>query len=224
MSAFSPLPGTAARRRLYLLRHGHVAYYDAEGKPLNPKLAALTDRGRAEAQAAGALLAGVPLDRVLCSGLARTRQTAELVAAPHGLPVEEHPDFLEIRAGRLTGVPKEQREAAYVYGFETAAEDGRFAGGDGFAAVRDRVVAAIEVLVRQPGWTHLVLVAHDGVDVLRDPVRRQAHEPAVEANVARQLDHGHVVALIRRPREALSAQLSEVCAGRGIGSRNRSAG
>ena len=52
MSAFSPLPGTAARRRLYLLRHGHVAYYDAEGKPLNPKLAALTDRGRAEAQAA----------------------------------------------------------------------------------------------------------------------------------------------------------------------------
>lgn len=164
MSLFQPLSGTVARRRLYLLRHGHVAYYDAEGKPLNPKLAALTDRGQAEAQAAGALLAGVPLDRVLCSGLARTRQTAEPVAAPHGLPVEDHPDFLEIRAGRLSGVPKEQREAAYVYGFEAATEDGRFAGGDGFAAVRDRVVSGVEVLVRQPGWTHLALVAHDGVN------------------------------------------------------------
>lgn len=106
----------------------------------------------------------MPLDRVLCSGLARTRQTAEPVAAPHGLPVEDHPDFLEIRAGRLSGVPKEQREAAYVYGFEAATEDGRFAGGDGFAAVRDRVVSAVEALVRQPGWTHLALVAHDGVN------------------------------------------------------------
>lgn len=164
MSLFPPLEGTVARRRLYLLRHGHVAYYDADGKPLNPKLAALTDRGREEARTAGALLAGVPLDRVLCSGLARTRQTAELVAAPHGLPVEDDPNFLEIRAGRLSEVPKEQREAAYVYGFEAAAEDGRFAGGDSFAAVRDRVVAAIEALVRESDWTHLALVAHDGVN------------------------------------------------------------
>ncbi|PWC90704.1 phosphoglycerate mutase [Azospirillum sp. TSH100] len=164
MSLFTPLAGTTARRRLYLLRHGHVAYYDADGKPLNPKLAALTDRGREEARVAGVLLAGVPLDRVLCSGLARTRQTAELVAAPHGLPVEDHADFLEIRASRLSEVPKEQREAAYVYGFEAVTEDARFAGGDSFAAVRDRVVPAIETLIRQPGWTHLALVAHDGVN------------------------------------------------------------
>ncbi|WP_042691640.1 histidine phosphatase family protein [Azospirillum sp. B506] len=164
MTVFTPLAGTAARRRIYLLRHGHVAYYDPEGRPLNPKLATLTERGREEARAAGALLAGVPLDRVLCSGLARTRQTAEPVAAPHKLPVEEHPAFLEIRAGRLSLVPKERREADYVYGFEAATEDGRFAGGDSFAAVRDRVVSAIEVLIRQPGWSHLALVAHDGVN------------------------------------------------------------
>lgn len=164
MSLFPPLAGTVARRRLYLLRHGHVTYYDADGKPLNPKLAALTGRGQEEAQAAAALLAGVPLDRVLCSGLARTRQTAEPIAERHGLAVEHHPAFLEIRAGRLSGIPKESREAAYVYGFETATEGGLFAGGDGFAAVRDRAVSAIEALVRQPGWTHLALVAHDGVN------------------------------------------------------------
>lgn len=164
MSLFAPLDGTVARRRLYLLRHGHVAYYDADGKPLNPKLAALTDRGREEARAAGRLLSAVPLDRVLCSGLARTRQTAELVAEPHGLAVEDHPAFLEIRAGRLAGVPKENREAAYVYGFDAATEEGSFAGGDAFAAVRDRVVSAIEALVLEPGWTHLALAAHDGVN------------------------------------------------------------
>ncbi|MDR6773160.1 histidine phosphatase family protein [Azospirillum sp. BE72] len=164
MSPFAPLDSTVARRRLYLLRHGHVSYYDADGKPLNPKLAALTERGREEARAAGRLLSAVPLDRVLCSGLARTRQTAELVAEPHGLLVEDHPAFLEIRAGRLAGIPKENRETAYVYGFDAATEEGSFAGGDGFAAVRDRVVSAIEALVLEPGWTHLALAAHDGVN------------------------------------------------------------
>ncbi len=164
MSGFTPLPGTAARRRLYLIRHGHVAYYDADGRPLNPKLAVLTERGRDEARAAGALLAGVPLDRILCSGLARTRQTAEIVAAGRGLAVEEDPAFLEIRGGRLASVPREQRETAYVYGFEGVEEGGRFAGGDAFSEVRDRVVAGIERLVLEPGWTHLALVAHDGVN------------------------------------------------------------
>ncbi len=165
MSAFTPLPGTAARRRLYLLRHGHVAYYDAQGLPLNPKRAELTDRGRDEARAAGALLADVPLDRVICSGLARTRQTAELAVAGRGLTIEEDPAFLEIRAGRLSGVPRDAREAAYVHGFEGAgAEGARFAGGDGFAAVYERVVGGIERLLLAPGWTHLALVAHDGVN------------------------------------------------------------
>ncbi len=162
---FPPLAGTVARRRVYLLRHGHVAYYDAEGRPLNPKLAALTERGRAEARAAGALLAEVPLDRVVCSGLIRTRQTAALAVEGRGLTVEEDAAFLEIRAGRLAGIPKEKREAAYVYGFEDAAQDGAcFAGGDRFAAVYDRVVSGFERVLLEPDWTHLALVAHDGVN------------------------------------------------------------
>ncbi|SMH62610.1 histidine phosphatase family protein [Azospirillum agricola] len=164
-SLFPPLAGTAARRRVYVMRHGHVAYYDAEGRPLNPKLAPLTDRGREEARAAGALLAAVPLDRVVCSGLPRTRQTAELAVEGRGLTVEEDPSFLEIRAGRLTGVPRENREAAYVYGFENAALEGAcFAGGDNFAAVYERVVAGFERLLLEPGWTTLALFAHDGVN------------------------------------------------------------
>ncbi len=164
-TGFTALPGTVARRRVYLLRHGHVAYYDEAGRPLNPKLAELTERGREEARAAGALLAAVPLDRVLCSGLPRTRQTAELVAAGRGLTVEEEPAFLEIRAGRLADVPKASRTAAYLHGFEGADAAGAcFAGGDSFAGVRDRVIPAIERLMLAPGWTHLALVAHDGIN------------------------------------------------------------
>lgn len=167
MTVFVPLQGTLARRRLYLLRHGHVAYFDEAGQPLNPKLAPLTEQGRQEAAAAGALLADVPLDRILCSGLPRTRQTAELVAGSRNLPIEEDPQFLEIRAGRLNNVPVEERESAYLYGFDRAGTEGaRFAGGDSFLEVRERVVAGLERLLAEPGWTQLALVAHDGVNRL----------------------------------------------------------
>lgn len=167
MGDFVPLHGTVARRRLYLLRHGHVAYFDEAGRPLNPKLASLTEQGRREAAAAGALIADAPLDRIVCSGLPRTRQTAELVAGNRTLPIEEDPSFLEIRAGRLVDVPVEEREQAYLYGFDNAgAEDARFARGDSFREVRDRVVAGLERLLLEPGWTQMLLVAHDGVNRL----------------------------------------------------------
>ena len=41
----------------------------------------LTPRGRMEAQAAGRAFSNVALDRAICSGLPRTRETAELVLA-----------------------------------------------------------------------------------------------------------------------------------------------
>ena len=167
MSAFTPLPGTRARRRIVLMRHGHVSYYDAAGQPLNPKTAPLTQEGRAQVRAAAAALNDVPFDRIVCSGLPRTRETAEIVADGRGLPVEDEPGFLEIRAGRYRLIPREERVAAYLYGFEGAHVPGaRFAGGDVIAEVQARVVGALERLAVEPGWTHLLLAAHDGVNRL----------------------------------------------------------
>lgn len=160
-----PLPGTSGRHRVYLMRHGAVAYFDGGGKPVNPKLVTLTEEGRAQAEAAAAALSGVAFDRILCSGVPRSRETAEIVRGARSLPVEEYPAFREIRAGRLDGVPPDRREAELVYGFETAALPGaRFAGGDSFAGFHDRVVGAFEAVLAEPGWTRLLLVSHDGVN------------------------------------------------------------
>ncbi len=167
MNAFTPLPGTAARRRVVLMRHGHVSYFDAAGQPLNPKLAPLTEEGRAQVRAAAAALKDVPFDRIVCSGLPRTRATAEIVAGGYGLPVEDEPGFLEIRAGRYRLIPREERTAAFLYGFESAHLPGaRFAGGDVIAEVQERIVSTLERLLLEPGWTHLLLAAHDGVNRL----------------------------------------------------------
>ena len=81
MNADRPALHPPVRRRLYLMRHGSVDYFTADGTPVPPHTVPLNDAGRAQADAAGALFAaaGVRFDRVLASGLARTVETAQRV-------------------------------------------------------------------------------------------------------------------------------------------------
>ena len=49
------------RRRIYLLRHGDVSYFDEHGRPFWPATVPLNQEGRLQAEAAGRVLAEVPL-------------------------------------------------------------------------------------------------------------------------------------------------------------------
>jgi probable phosphoglycerate mutase len=71
----------STRRRIYLLRHAEVAYFDQDGQPVAPDEVPLTPAGRRQAERAGTALSGVRFDRVLTSGLPRTVETAHLVLA-----------------------------------------------------------------------------------------------------------------------------------------------
>lgn len=159
------LPGTKGRHRIYLMRHGEVSYFDENGKPVNPRTVQLTDRGRQQAREVGKWLKTVPFDRVTCSGLPRTRQTAEEALSGRDLHIAEDPGFEEIHGGRFRDIPKERREAEIVYGLEGADEPGAaFAGGETFVDFRSRVESAFTRLLSQPNWSRLLLVAHDGVN------------------------------------------------------------
>ena len=79
------------RRRIYLLRHGDVVYFDAQGKPVaDPDLVVLSEKGRAQADAAGKYLAALGVkkfDRVR-QHAARTQETASRVLAAAGVAGE----------------------------------------------------------------------------------------------------------------------------------------
>ena len=69
----SALPGTTGRRRIYLIRHGHVDYFGAAAQALeNVNHVPLTDLGQEQAAAAAQALSHVKFDRVIHSGLPRT--------------------------------------------------------------------------------------------------------------------------------------------------------
>ena len=65
-----------ARRRIYLLRHGEVRYFDPSGVPYQQAEVPLNEEGRSQARAAGKALSEAKITLVITSGLPRTLQTA----------------------------------------------------------------------------------------------------------------------------------------------------
>jgi len=164
------LPGTASRRRLYLMRHGHVDYFAPRVRASGDiHSVPLTERGRSEAEAAGKALAHVIFERAVCSGLPRTRETAEIVLsfvkdAP-ALAVE--PDLIELRGGTLPPVKsREELIAAMNSYFARAHEPGatNHEGGEVFAAAQERAVRGIERLLEANDWHTALVVAHEGIN------------------------------------------------------------
>ncbi len=151
------------RRRVYLMRHGAVAYFDRDGRPVDPDTVSLTDEGRAQAAAAAEVLAGVELDRVIASGLPRTTETAAIVAPE--ATVEHWPALQEIKGARLSSIPADELEDAFVHAFRgVVPNDRRFLGGETIGELFDRVIPAIGEIVEDETWDTALLVLHGGVN------------------------------------------------------------
>jgi len=160
---------TNARRRIFLMRHGSVTYFDAAGKPVLPEQVPLNDEGRAQADAAGAAFAaaGVRFDRVIVSGLPRTVETAQRVLAVTEQPIEPEvwPELHEIKGGRLSTIPSDELKRAFTGVFEGLIDpERRFLGGESVGEMMDRVHPALDKLRADPDWDTVLLVLHGGVN------------------------------------------------------------
>jgi probable phosphoglycerate mutase len=160
----------APRRRIYLLRHGDVNYFDANGKPVaNPDEVFLTPKGHAEARAAGEWFCRMGVrgfDRVITSNLPRTQQTAADLLDAMGLlsaRAEAWPDLREVQAGSKqqlsTMAPDELKRTVAAFMQPRVAADARLFGGESVAEARARILPAIERL-RGEQWDTVLIVAH----------------------------------------------------------------
>lgn len=166
------LPGTTGRRRIYLMRHGFVDYTSKKVvESQDPSQAYLTPEGRDEARAAGLALSEVHFDLALCSGLHRTRETAEIVLShhPYDLALEDEPRFSELKSGQYINFESaEQLAATMTFQFECAGEPGAtfLEGGEAFADAMVRIEDGIRSLLARPDWHTALIVAHEVVNRL----------------------------------------------------------
>lgn len=157
------------RRRVYLMRHGSVTYFDSAGKPVLPEMVPLNEQGRLQATAAGRVFAeaGVRFDRVIVSGLPRTVETASRVLTKTGqqIDLEHWPEFVEIRGGKLASIPDAELKDAFTGAFEgVPPEDKRFLGGETVGELMDRIHPGVDKLRAEPNWDTVLLVLHGGVN------------------------------------------------------------
>ena len=157
------------RRRIFLMRHGSVTYFDNDGKPYLPESVRLNDTGRMQASAAGVVFAQLSLkfDRVITSGLPRTVETAQRVLAEtsQDIEIEVWPELEELRGGRLSAIPDETLRNAFVGAFEgMVAESRQFLGGETIGELLDRVLPALDKLRADRSWETVLMVLHGGVN------------------------------------------------------------
>jgi probable phosphoglycerate mutase len=161
----------APRLLLLLIRH-------AEQATLQVRDAELSARGRRQAERLAERLSHLPLTAVVASSLRRALSTAQAVAAVHGLEVEVEPDLQEVfideatRARRYLRRSAETRMEPDEHDYARAAMAGvrvmpGFAwgrdGGETGAALRARVMPAIESVIARHGGGVVACVVHGGV-------------------------------------------------------------
>jgi probable phosphomutase (TIGR03848 family) len=162
--------------RLLLIRHG---VSDAQQSGLlagwTPGIH-LNGTGRAQAEALARRLAPVEIAAVYASPLERTLETAEIIAAPHGLPAVARERLGEVRVGRWTGQAIEKlRKQRLWRQVQFAPSVMRFPDGESFREVQTRVVEELDYLrLEHPGQT-VAVVSH--ADVIRVAVAYYAGLP-----------------------------------------------
>jgi broad specificity phosphatase PhoE len=157
------------RRRIYLMRHGSVTYFDETGKPQLPEMVPLNEQGRKQTSAAGQVFrqAGIRFDRVIVSGLPRTVESATRVLAETGqaIEIEQWPDMVEIKGGKLSTIVDSELREAFIGAFEgVVPEHKQFLGGESVGELMDRIHPAIERLRADDSWDTVLLVLHGGVN------------------------------------------------------------
>ena len=154
---------------MYLLRHGATLMNRADPPRLQGwrRDLALADEGWDQARAAAELLAAANLDRVFSSPLLRARQTAQAIAAPHGLAVEAIEPLIEVDVGEWDGMTWEEaaRLAPTAYqAFLRDAGENPYFGGESLREVCQRVIPAFEQLFKENEGRVIAVVAHNIVN------------------------------------------------------------
>jgi probable phosphomutase (TIGR03848 family) len=173
-----PKPAT----RLVLVRHAVTAH---TGPLLSGRMAGidLSEKGVGQADATAQRLAKLMIAAVYASPIERTTQTAQRIAAQHGLEVQALPGVIEADYGDWTGGKIADLAKTDLWKtVQRAPSRARFPGGESLAEMQTRMVTALEAVVgRHPGEL-VVVVSH------ADPIKAAiAHYTGVHLDLFQRI-------------------------------------
>jgi len=148
--------------RLYLIRHGEVAW-NRENSYIGSTDLPLNDEGRRQAELLADRLKGTDLAGVYSSDLSRARETAEIIAERLDLSVVIVPELRELDYGEWEGMPEIELPKRYpeLYAqWRANPAEVRAPGGETFGELRDRACPAFERIAKAHAGENVIVVAH----------------------------------------------------------------
>lgn len=195
---------------LYLIRHGE-SIWNVEGRIQGQQDPPLSALGREQARRIAARLAPCPLEAVVSSDLARARETADAIAAPHGLAPTMDARLREAAFGDwegLTVAEIDERWPNILAGWRADPRRVRPPGAETLEQVMRRAGAALSELVARHSDGTLALVGHGG-SVRAIVAHALGATPAVFRRL--RLDNGSITTLEVRDGAFTLRQLNETC-------------
>ena len=151
---------------IYLLRHGEVV--GAETRRFIGHLdVPLSPVGERQCETQAARLRGVELAAVFSSDLARSRRSAQIIGAPHGLAPTAVPALREMAMGRwdgLTAAEIRAREPEAFADWMARVGEFPFPEGESVSDLVARAVPAFEAIAAAHAGRAIAIVAHGGTN------------------------------------------------------------
>ncbi len=150
--------------RILLARHGETDW-NREGRWQGHSDQPLNATGIAQAEALGRRLAGEKLDAVYASDLRRATETAADVTRETGLEAILTPGLREVDVGDLAGLDRAEAGRRYPEWYTRWREgtDDRYPGGERFADLHKRALAAFDRIADRHAGGTAVAVCHNGI-------------------------------------------------------------
>jgi alpha-ribazole phosphatase len=149
---------------LLLARHGETDW-NRDGRWQGQTDTPLNQRGREQARALAAEVAGNRIAAVYASDLTRARETAAIVADRLRVPLYVDPRLRELHFGGWEGLTTAEIEERYPHEIARwRADDGSnaFAGGETYTEMGERVVSALTEIAAAHPSEDILVVLHGG--------------------------------------------------------------
>jgi broad specificity phosphatase PhoE len=160
---------------LLLARHGETDW-TREGRWQGWADPPLNDTGREQARRLAEELRTTPFDAVYSSDLRRAFETAEILAAPHDVPVLADPGLREIDIGSWSGLTKTEIEERFP--------DRKRPDGETHEQHGARVRAAVIRIAQEHLGQRILLVAHGGtIRAIHDVISDVPYHPVPNCHV-----------------------------------------
>lgn len=148
---------------IYMIRHGRTDWND-QRRIMGREQVPLNEKGREMVEAVAGQLATEDISAIYSGTLARTKETARILASSWGAKIIEEPRLDESAYERWVGKKYNELKGDHDFDlYSKAPTESRFSEGEGMADIQKRVLAVIDRIAEEKQGIKTALVSHADV-------------------------------------------------------------